>query len=83
MVSSRPLALDNKHVNIIIKICVIKLGELIKRIFLKQGDLRLTPDERPSGETWKFSLYFSCSCIPTNESLFMLKKKAMHVIRKK
>ena len=31
MVSSRPLALDNKHVNIIIKICVIKLGELIKK----------------------------------------------------
>ena len=28
MVSSRPLALDNKHVNIKIKICVIKLGEL-------------------------------------------------------
>jgi hypothetical protein len=28
MVSSRPLAQDNKHVNIIIKICVIKLGEL-------------------------------------------------------
>jgi hypothetical protein len=28
MVSNRPLALDNKHVNILIKICVIKLGEL-------------------------------------------------------
>jgi hypothetical protein len=33
----------------------------------------LTPDEMPSLETAKFSLiYFSGSCIPTNESLFTL-----------
>ena len=34
--------------------------------------LRPTPDEGPSLETSKFSLYFSGSCIPTNESLFIL-----------
>jgi hypothetical protein len=32
----------------------------------------VTPDEGPSLETSKFSLYFSGSCIPTNESLFIL-----------
>ena len=32
----------------------------------------MTPDEGPSLETSKFSLYFSGSCIPTNESLFIL-----------
>ena len=30
------------------------------------------PDEGPSLKTSKFSLYFSGSCIPTNESLFIL-----------
>ena len=30
-----------------------------------------TPDEGPSLETSKFSLYSSGSCIPTNESLFI------------
>jgi hypothetical protein len=32
----------------------------------------VTPDEGPSLETSKFSLYFSGSCTPTNESLFIL-----------
>jgi hypothetical protein len=32
----------------------------------------VTPDQGPSLETSKFSLYFSGSCIPTNESLFIL-----------
>ena len=31
-----------------------------------------TPDERPSLETSKYSLLFSGSCIPTNESLLLL-----------
>ena len=31
----------------------------------------VTPDEGPSLETSKFSLYFTGSCIPTNESLFV------------
>ena len=30
------------------------------------------PDEGPSLETSKFSLYFSGSCIPSNESLLLL-----------
>jgi hypothetical protein len=29
----------------------------------------ITPDKGPLFETSKFSLYFSGSCIPTNESL--------------
>ena len=33
---------------------------------------QVTPDEEPLVETSKFSLYFSGSCIPTNESLFIL-----------
>jgi hypothetical protein len=32
----------------------------------------VTPDEGPSLETSKFSLYFSDICIPSNESLFIL-----------
>ena len=32
----------------------------------------VTPDEGPSLETSKLFLYFSGSCIPTNESLFIL-----------
>ena len=36
------------------------------------GNVWLTPDEGPSLETSKFSLCFSGSCIPTNESLFIL-----------
>jgi hypothetical protein len=31
-----------------------------------------TPDERPSLETSKYSLFFSGSCIPTNKSLLLL-----------
>ena len=38
----------------------------------------VTPDEGPSLETSKFSLYFSASCIPTNESLFL--QYSTHVI---
>ena len=32
----------------------------------------VTPDEEPSLETSKFYLSFSGSCIPTNESMFIL-----------
>jgi hypothetical protein len=32
--------------------------------------IKVTPDEGPSLETSTFSLYFSGSCIHTNESLF-------------
>ena len=38
---------------------------------------RVTPDEGPSLETSKFSLYFSGSCIPINESLAFLYQVAI------
>ena len=41
---------------------------------LSEGPLcgvTVIPDEGPSLETLKFSLYFSGSCIPTNERLFL------------
>ena len=37
----------------------------------KQGPPLVTPDEGPSLETSKFSLYFSGSCIPTNENFLI------------
>jgi hypothetical protein len=36
------------------------------------GNVWLTPDEGPSLETSKFSLYFSGSCIPSNKRLLLL-----------
>jgi hypothetical protein len=33
------------------------------------------PDEGSSLETSKFSEYFSSSCIPTNESLFKMRRR--------
>jgi hypothetical protein len=41
-----------------------------------------TPDERSSLEKSKFSLYFSGSCIPTNESLFFFRPPSLrHIYR--
>jgi hypothetical protein len=43
----------------------------------------VTADEGPSLETSKFSSYFSGSCIPTNESLFIILAKPIAVLGKK
>jgi hypothetical protein len=55
-----------------LKLNCLKNIKRISTFRAPSSGVTVTPDEGPSLETSKFSLYFSGSCTPTNESLFIL-----------